>query len=128
MMSNPADEQAIRNVIQEWMVASQAGDTDKVLSLMSDDVLFMVPGREPFGKDAFRGQSDQMKDVRIEGKADVREVSTHGDWGWCRTSLEVSITPPGQATNTQKGYALTIFRKSESGQWQLYRDANLLAR
>jgi len=36
-------------------------DVDTVLSLMADDVIFMVPGREPFGKDAFRTASEVMK-------------------------------------------------------------------
>ncbi len=35
------------------MEASKAGDLDTILSLMADDVIFMVPGREPFGKEAF---------------------------------------------------------------------------
>ena len=47
------DECAIRELIATWMAASQAGDIEIVLSLMTDDVVFMVPGREPFGKEAF---------------------------------------------------------------------------
>ena len=35
------------------LAASKAGDLAPVLSLMTDDVIFMVPGREPFGKEAF---------------------------------------------------------------------------
>jgi hypothetical protein len=45
------DERAIRELIATWLRASQAGDTQTVLSLMTDDVIFMVPGREPFGKE-----------------------------------------------------------------------------
>ena len=44
------DERAIRELIATWMRASMAGDTDTVLSLMADDVVFMVAGQEPFGK------------------------------------------------------------------------------
>src|SRR5215468_9344982 len=47
------DEGAIRVLIETWMKASQAGDIDTVLDLMTEDVVFMVPGREPFGKEAF---------------------------------------------------------------------------
>ncbi len=32
-------------------------DKYTVLSLMTDDVVFMVPGREPFGKEAFEATS-----------------------------------------------------------------------
>ena len=46
------DERAIRQVIETWMQASRDGDTATVLSLMTEDAVFMVPGREPFGKEA----------------------------------------------------------------------------
>ena len=51
------DERAIRDLVARWMAASRAGDLDTVLGLMSDDALFLVPGREPFGKDAFAAMS-----------------------------------------------------------------------
>ena len=47
------DERAIRDLVATWMEASRAGDAAKVLSLMADDVIFQVPGREPFGKQEF---------------------------------------------------------------------------
>jgi len=51
------NERAIRELVATWMTASQAGDIDTVLGLMTDDVVFMVPGREPFGKEAFAAAS-----------------------------------------------------------------------
>lgn len=47
------DERAIRELVESWMAATKAGDAATVLGLMSDDVVFMVPGAEPFGKQAF---------------------------------------------------------------------------
>ena len=47
------DEQAIRELVSTWMKASEVGDINTVLSLMADDVIFMVPGRAPFGKEQF---------------------------------------------------------------------------
>jgi uncharacterized protein (TIGR02246 family) len=41
------DEQAIRNLVDTWIAATGAGDLSTVLSLMTDDVVFMVPGRPP---------------------------------------------------------------------------------
>jgi uncharacterized protein (TIGR02246 family) len=54
------DERAIRELVATWMEASANGDVDTVLSLMADDVIFMVPGREPFGKDIFRAASEAV--------------------------------------------------------------------
>ena len=47
------DERAIRGVVEQWLAASRAGDLDTLLSLMTDDVIFMVPGSKPFGKERF---------------------------------------------------------------------------
>jgi uncharacterized protein (TIGR02246 family) len=120
------DERAIRDLVSTWMAASRAGDTDTVLSLMADDVVFMVAGQEPFGKDAFATAARRMRDVRMEGTSDIRELKVLGDWAWLRNHLVVTMTPPGGAPVRRAGYTLTILRKTPAGQWLLARDANLL--
>ena len=120
------DERAIRELVARWMAASQAGDTQTVLGLMTDDVVFMVPGREPFGKQEFAAASQGMQDVRIEGRSDIRELQVLGDWAYLRSYLEVSVTPPAGNTVRRAGYTLTILRKQPDGRWLLARDANLL--
>jgi uncharacterized protein (TIGR02246 family) len=120
------DERAIRDLVDTWMKASRAGDTETVLSLMSDDVVFMVPGREPFGKQTFAANSRSMDGVRLEGTADVRELEVLGDWAWLRNFIEITITPPGGAPVRRTGFTLTILRKEPDGRWVLARDANLV--
>jgi uncharacterized protein (TIGR02246 family) len=121
------DEGAIRELVAKWMAASQAGDTQTVLSLMTDDVVFMVPGREPFGKQEFAAASAGMKDVRIEGRSDIRELQVLDAWAYLRSYLELSVTPPGGNTVRRAGHTLTILRKQTDGRWLLSRDANLLS-
>ena len=120
------DERAIRQLVSTWMAASQAGDTDTVLSLMADDVVFMVPGREPFGKEAFAAAARGMRNVRMEGTSDIRELTVLGDWAYLRNHLVVTMTPPGGQPVRRAGYTLTILRKTPAGQWLLARDANLM--
>jgi uncharacterized protein (TIGR02246 family) len=72
------DEQAIRDLVQTWMTASSKGDLDTVLKLMSDDVVFMVPGKEPFGKQEFAALNKEMKDVQVEGTSDIKELKVFG--------------------------------------------------
>src|SRR5262249_35239639 len=55
------DERAIRELVNVWLAASKAGDLQTILSLMTDDVIFMVPGRRPFGKEAFAAASQGMQ-------------------------------------------------------------------
>lgn len=121
------DERSIRNLIDTWMRASAAGDADTVLSLMADDVIFMVPGREPFGKDAFRAASEQMKKMRMSGSSDIREIEILGDWAYIRNYIEVTITPPNGNAVRRSGYTLSILRKQADGKWLLWRDANMVA-
>jgi uncharacterized protein (TIGR02246 family) len=121
------DERAIRDMVDTWMKASRAGDTATVLSLMSDDVIFMVPGREPFGKEAFAATSQSMKGFRLEGSADIRELRVLGDWAYLRNFIEITVTPPGGAPVRRSGYTLTILRKEADGRWRLTRDANLVS-
>lgn len=122
------DERAIRELVDSWLAASKAGDLQTVLSLMTDDVIFMVPGGKPFGKEAFAAASEKMKDVRIEGRNDIQEIRVLGDWAYLRNYIEVTATPPGkEAPARRSGYTLTILRKEADGKWRLARDANLLA-
>lgn len=121
------DERAIREVVETWMKASRAGDTATVLSLMSDDVIFMVPGREPFGKQTFAANSRSMDGARLEGSADIRELKVLGDWAYLRNFINIAITPPGGETVRRSGYTLTILRKEPDGKWVLTRDANLVS-
>lgn len=121
------DERAIRDLVATWMTASKAGDLETVLGLMSEDVVFMVPGKEPFGKEAFAADSRQMQGVEVDGTADIIELEVLGDWAWIRNRLRVTITPPGREPMVHSGYTLTILRKDQHGKWTLARDANLLA-
>jgi uncharacterized protein (TIGR02246 family) len=121
------DERAIRALVDTWMAATRAGDASTVLSLMAEDVIFMVPGREPFGKAAFAAASEGMKNVRIDGRSDIQELRVLGDWAYIRNYIEVTISRDGASPARRAGYTLTIFRKEGDGRWLLARDANLLA-
>jgi uncharacterized protein (TIGR02246 family) len=120
------DERAIRDLVTKWMKASETGDVDAVLSLMADDVIFMVPGREPFGKDVFRATLETMKSVRLNGTSDIRELKVLGNWAYIRNYIEITIMPPDGAAMRRTGYTLSILRKQSDGKWVLWQDANLV--
>jgi len=120
------DERAIRELVSTWISLSGAAATETVLSLMADDVVFMVPGQEPFGKEKFAAAARGMQNVRMEGTSDIRELTVLGDWAYLRNHLVVTVTPPGGQPLRRAGYTLTILRKTPAGQWLLARDANLM--
>ncbi len=123
-----SDEQAIRTVIEKWVRASATGDANTMLTLLADDMVFIVPGQPPFGKKEFKAAWDgPMKGAMVAADAGVEEVLISGDFACTRTRLAVSITTPDGNTSRAKGYAMTLFRKQSDGRWLFARDANLLA-
>ena len=120
------DEKAIRDVVATWLDASKRGDTATVLSLMTDDVVFLVPGQKPFGKEAFAAASNAQSGMQVEGQSTIEELTVLGDWAHLRTHLSISVTMPGRDAVRRSGYTLTIMRRGADGKWRLARDANLL--
>jgi uncharacterized protein (TIGR02246 family) len=125
-----ADKLQIRALVGEWMEATKRGEPDKILALMTDDVVFLVPGRPPMDKATFARQARAQAGAngpKIDGKSEIEEIIVCGDWAFTRGRLEVTMTPrDGSAANTFKGYTMTVFHK-RAGSWLLARDANLLA-
>jgi uncharacterized protein (TIGR02246 family) len=117
------DAQAIRELVETWLEATKHGDFETVLGLMDDDVIFMVPGQEPFGKEAW---SERMNGVHAEGRSEIKEIKVLGEWAWLSQHLTVTVTTPDNPPTGLAGYTLAILRKKPDGKWVLVRDANLV--
>jgi uncharacterized protein (TIGR02246 family) len=124
----PNDEQAIRDLVATWMKATIAGDLPQILQLMADDVVFLTPGREPFGRKEFEaGFKAMQSQVRIEPKSDIQEVRISGDLAYCWNQLTVVVMPLGGGSPKQRSaHGLSVLRKKPDGHWVIARDANLL--
>jgi uncharacterized protein (TIGR02246 family) len=124
-----SDEQQIRDLVATWMSATRAGDLATVLSLMTDDVVFLVVGKEPFGKQEFAAamtpKSPGMPMPTFDGHSEIQEVQVCGDLACLWSKLSVDVTMPDGKQARRAGHTLSVFRKS-AGRWQLARDANLL--
>jgi len=124
-----ADERAIREVHTAWIDAVNAGDLVRLLTLMADDVVFVNPGRAPFGRDGFpAGFSAAHQQSRIRCVSELEEVVVAGVVAYtlCRDSLSVTPRAGGDATKLA-GHRITIYRKQTDGRWLLARDANTLS-
>jgi uncharacterized protein (TIGR02246 family) len=112
------------------MTATREGDVDRVLSLMTDDVVFLVPGRPPMRKDEFASAASAQAGgaaPKLDGHSEIQEIQVSGDWAFLWTRLTVIATPPdGSPPLERAGHTLTVLRQ-ENGKWLLARDANLLA-
>ena len=124
------DEQEIRQLVATWMSATQYGDVDTILDLMTEDVVFLVAGQPPMRKADFAAQAKAQAGQgapTFEGSSEIQEIQVLGDWAFMWTKLKVIVTPPGgAAAKVRAGHTLTVLRK-DNGKWLLARDANLLA-
>jgi uncharacterized protein (TIGR02246 family) len=48
-----SDEDQIHELVTTWITAGRAGNIETLLKRMTDDVIFLVPGRAPMRKDEF---------------------------------------------------------------------------
>jgi uncharacterized protein (TIGR02246 family) len=122
-----SDKDAIRKLVDNWLESNKKGDIESVLQMMTDDVVFMVQGREPFGKEAFASFANTMRNVAIDGTSEIQEIEVLGDWAWMRNRLRMTMSPPTGKPMRSSGYTLTILKKNTEGNWLIARDANLLA-
>lgn len=122
------DEQAIREAQAAWFEATALGDLPRLLTLMTDDVVFLAPAGPPFGRDAFATSfTAGLQRVRITCSGELEEVIVVGDVAYARGRLSISVAPIAGGEPTRlAGYTLSVFRRQE-GRWMLARDANLLA-
>jgi len=124
------DQALIREFVDTWMAATRSGDVDTVLGLMSEDVVFLVPGRPPMRKGEFataaKAQAGHAAPT-FDGSSEIQEIKVLGEWAFMWTKLTVTATPPdGSPPSERAGYTLSVLKK-EKGKWLLARDANLLA-
>jgi len=129
-MPGQNDEEEIRELVSTWIRATKSGDIDTVLSLMSDDIVFLMPGQPVMRKAGFAAAARAQggnKAATFDGTSEIQEIRVLGDWAFMWTKLTVVATPPGGGPLiTRSGHTLSILRK-HNGRWVLARDANMLA-
>ena len=120
------DAGQIRELIASWIAASNAGDVSALMDMMTDDVIFMTPGRPPFGKAQFAADSERVKGAAIDAHAEVQEIDVFGPRAYIRNHVRVELNSLGQPARRMSGYAMSVLRKEADGRWRIARDANLV--
>ena len=128
MTAAMTDESEIRALQRKWFQATMHGDAETIGQLMTDDVVFLSPGRAPMDRSGFFDSFKAMKDhVSIHCAGEYTEVIVKGDFAYAMASLDVTVKPNnGGATIHLAGNTLSVFRREADGRWKLARDANLL--
>lgn len=123
------EERDIRQVHEAWIGAVNAGDLARLLSLMTDDAVFLNPGQAPFGRQGFpAGFSAAHRQFRILCISELEDVVVIGEIAYTLSRDSLSMTPcAGGETTELAGHRITIYRKRPDGGWLLARDAHTLA-
>lgn len=123
------EEQAIRSLHTRWIDAVNAGDLACLLDLMTDDVVFLSPGRAPFARDGFTdGFTSGHRDFLIRCTSELENVVAASDVAYtvCRDALRVTPRTGGDTVELA-GHRLTVYRRQPDGRWLLARDAHTLS-
>jgi uncharacterized protein (TIGR02246 family) len=126
LSGHESEERQIRRLIDSWIAASNARDVPALMDMLTDDVIFMTPGRAPFGKAEFAADVERMKGVAIDARTEVQEIEVFGARAYIRNHIQVELTSPGQMPKRMSGYAMSVLRKDPDGRWRIARDANLV--
>ena len=121
------DERQLRRLIATWMQATEEGDVGTVLSLISEDAVFLMPDQAPMRKGDFAETQRAIVHLDFSIDYDIQEIAVSGDLAYCwnRIWVEIDLIEQGK-TLRRAGNVLSVFRKEE-GRWRMLRDANLLA-
>ncbi len=123
-----SDDSTIRELQQKWFRATLDGDIAAICELMTEDIVFLTPGKPPFGRLEFIESFAKAKEqVAIKCDGEYEEIVIAGNFAHARARLEVTVTPKnGGAPKRLEGYTLSVFRQSTDQSWRLCRDANML--
>lgn len=124
------DERAIRELILSWMLATQVGDIAHLKLLMTEDVVFLVPGQPPMrGRENFAAAfAHALEQFEIHPSSDIQEIKIFGNHAYCWNHLSITMTSKNGGVSIHRtGAALTILQKYVNGRWVIARDANMLS-
>jgi uncharacterized protein (TIGR02246 family) len=123
------DEREIRTVHSIWIDAVNAGDLARLLTLVAEDVVFLTPGRAPFGREAFSSYfRTAHQQMRICCTSELEEVMVVGEVAYTRSRDALSVTPRAGGKAAQfAGHRMTVYRKQRDGRWLLSRDVHTLS-
>ena len=126
--TSAADREAIERLHQRDEEASKKWDVDTLTSLWTDDIVALLPDRNPLiGKDANRNfilsakQESEGSEV-VEYKFDFKEVNIVGGWAYEWGTLTVAEKPAGENETVRSNINLMrILRREQDGSWKIAR-------
>lgn len=114
------DERAIEAIHERWMAEELAGNGTAVLSLCTEDVVWMAPGAPLLrGRQAIfnwlSGPPVQIHDLRLSNL----EISGHGCVAWKTCEFVTTSQVNGEHPHVNRGSHLWVLHKDDDGVWRV---------
>ena len=120
-----ADEAAIRETLVAYNAALNGGETSAVLTLYTDDGVFMPPYSEPaVGKSAVAKAYDKVFDeLKFNVKFNIAELVVMAPtWAYIRTnSAGRTLHHSTGKTLAEANQELFIFKRGDDSKWRIAR-------
>lgn len=118
------DVAAIRDLFQRFDDTANAGDAQGWMTLLSDDVLWMVPNQAVLvSKEAVHTRVQPFFDqLDMEHTTTLEEVEGVGEWAFVRGTYSFRTTPKaGGETSEEIGKFIYILGRQSDGSWRIAR-------
>jgi uncharacterized protein (TIGR02246 family) len=121
-VNDPADVQAVKKFVDDYVKAVNAGDAGAITAMMTDKSIFADPNVPvAVGKEAIRslnqGYFDQLK---AEQTASVEDVRVVGDLAVARGTFTWKAMPKAQglAAINDRGSWIAVYARQNDGSWK----------
>ena len=111
---------------QHYVDAINSNDVERMLAMLTDDVVFLAPGAPPMiGKDTLRPWlTGYVEAFETRWDKPVEELVVCGEWAFERYSFSHVDTPrAGGDPIRGSGWGLLIYHLDADGVWRVARDA-----
>ena len=114
--------ESLRAFTEDWARLSIAGNRDGILSMLTDDVVFLPPGQPIVeGKKAVEAWLSAFPSIRSFNPRVVKAESS-ADFAWARIAFEMTVeSSPGKLTSLI-GKGTCTYRKQADGKWLIFSD------
>ena len=113
----------IRQFVKEWAEASNAGDLDRIMSMVADNCV-RIPPKSPLliGKEAIRKYQQQVFDLyTFKGDEAVVDFHACGDFAFSRGTWVYNLIPKAGGESIKAyGNFIDIYQKQSDGSLKLF--------
>jgi uncharacterized protein (TIGR02246 family) len=122
------DQKAIAELQRRDIEANMALDTEKLLALRTDDVVYLVPGRAPLvGQDALRKYLGEIRGQlanwdMLAYEENWQEVQVVGDFAYEWGTVNIRARQEGEKRESEAlRNVMQVLRRQPDGDWKIAR-------